>query len=221
MTAYISRGVHRHRHVGRRGNFLVGVFASRSRLAFLQSQLRTGRQGYLNFEAAFSPPAYLGGDLRLRGQRAYCCTSFYVVQPHQCGAGSGAGTSRWFVFCGAYQLFHRAGGGRLCAVRGHPIEGIRGAEWYGDLWLTIVWVALSEPVFLGTIIKRKGRSINRGELFLFSVVHRDGRRCLQRGIQPGDSRVRSGGRSRSSFYSGVQDAMVAVVGRAQRRVASS
>jgi hypothetical protein len=100
------------------------------------------------------PPAaaaHLGGDLRLRRQRAD--RDVLLRRPaHLPRAAAFGGSLAWFVFWG-YQLFI------VLAATGYLLGITQGKEyaepeWYVDLWLTVVWVAYL-IVFMGTLVKRK------------------------------------------------------------------
>ena len=125
--------------------------------------------------------AHLGGDLRLRRQRADRHSA-----STSCSAPAGArlfgGNLAWFVFWG-YQLFIvMAATGYLLGIT--QSREYAEPEWYVDLWLTIVWVAYL-VVFLGTILKRKEPHIYVANWF-YLVLHRH-HRDAARGQQPGDA----------------------------------
>jgi cbb3-type cytochrome oxidase subunit 1 len=88
------------------------------------------------FRAAASA-AHLGGDLRLRRQRAD--RDVVLRRAAHLRARLWGGNLAWFVFWG-YQLFIvMAATGYLLGI--HPGPEYAEPEWYVDLWLTIVWVA--------------------------------------------------------------------------------
>ncbi len=158
--------------------FLVGVVVA-LQLAYpgLNPDLE-----WFNF-GRLRPAAHLGGDLRLRRQRADLPPRFYVVQ-RTCRARLALGNLAWFVFWG-YQLFIvLAATGYLLGVT----EGREYAEpeWYVDLWLTVVWVAYL-PGLLRHAPEAQGTPHLRGQLVL-PRLHRDHRDAAHR-QQPGDPGV--------------------------------
>jgi hypothetical protein len=109
--------------------------------------------------------AHLGGDLRLRRQRADRNQSSTSCSAPAARASPAAGP--WFVFWG-YQLFIvLAGTGYLLGIT----QGKEYAEpeWYADLWLTVVWVAYL-LVFLGTLWKRKEPHIYVANWFYLAFI---------------------------------------------------
>jgi cytochrome c oxidase cbb3-type subunit 1 len=121
-------------------------------------RLPAGLSGQLNFEWAQGYPelraaasaAHLGGDLRLRRQRADLA-SFYVVQ-RTSAARFGAATSPGSC-SGATSSSSCWRRPAICWARRRAKEYAE-PEWYIDLWLTIVWVGYL-LVFVGTLMKRK------------------------------------------------------------------
>jgi hypothetical protein len=110
--------------------------------------------------------AHLGGDLRLRRQRAdrdlLLCRAAHLPR-----AAGGGGRWPWFVFWG-YQLFIvLAGTGYLLGIT--QSKEYAEPEWYVDLWLTIVWVAYL-LVFLGTLWKRKEPHIYVANWFYLAFI---------------------------------------------------
>jgi cytochrome c oxidase cbb3-type subunit 1 len=93
-------------------------------------------------------------------------TSFYVVQ-RTCHARLAGRWAPWFVVL-AFQLFIAiAGTGYLLGIT----QGKEYAEpeWYGDLFLTIIWVVYL-LVFLGTLWKRKEPHIYVANWFYLAMI---------------------------------------------------
>ena len=113
-----------------------------------------------------APAAHLGGDLRLRRQRA----ARHVVlrrAAHLPRAPGGGDLAPWFVVLGYNFFIVIAGTGYLLGIT----QGKEYAEpeWYVDLWLTIVWVAYL-LVFLGTILRRKEPHIYVANWFYLAFI---------------------------------------------------
>jgi cytochrome c oxidase cbb3-type subunit 1 len=143
--------------------FLVGVFIA-FQLAFPGPELRVGPR--LHELRAASSPSHLGGDLRLRGQRA----SGGVVL-HRAADLRGAlwgGNLAWFVFWG-YQLFIvMAATGYLLGIHAGP--GIRRARMADGPVADHRLGRLPGLMYLGTLLKRKEPHIYVANWFLLSFI---------------------------------------------------
>jgi cytochrome c oxidase cbb3-type subunit 1 len=147
---------------------------------------------------AASSPAHLGGDLRLRRQRA--SGGVVLHRAADLAARLWGGNLAWFVFWG-YQLFI------VMAATGYLLGSTQGQEyaepeWLTDLWLTIVWVA--SCCVPGHAPEAEGAAYLRRQL-VPAELHRHGGDAAYR-QQPADPgvvlRLLLG-----AVMSGVQDAM--------------
>jgi cytochrome c oxidase cbb3-type subunit 1 len=148
---------------------------------------------------AAASAAHLGGDLRLRRQRADLATSFYVVQ-RTSRARLWGGNLGWFVFWG-YQLFIvMAATGYLLGI--HPGPGIRRA---GMVRRPVADHRLGRFCCLpGHAPEAEGAAYLRGQLVLPELHrHRRDAACRQQPADPGVVLRLLLGR----VISGVQDAM--------------
>ena len=159
-----------HRRLPGRADHRLAARLSRAELRSAVDQLR--------------PPAaaaHLGGDLRLRRQRAD-----RARRSTSCSAPAARGSpaiSRPGSSCSATTSSSSSPAPAICSASPSRKEYAE-PEWYADLWLTIVWVTYL-LVFLGTLMQAQGAAHLRRELVL-SRLHRHHRGAASR-QQPGDA----------------------------------
>ena len=125
----------------------------------------------LNLDFAFTNfgrlrPLHTSAVIFAFGGNVLIATSFYVVQ--KTGRTRIAGDlAPWFVVLGYNFFIVIAGTGYLLGVT--QAKEYAEPEWYGDLWLTIVWVVYL-LVFLGTLMKRKEPHIFVANWFYLAFI---------------------------------------------------
>lgn len=176
--------------------FLVGVIIA-FQLAFPALNIDWA-QPYANFGRL--RPLHTSAVVFAFGGNALIMSSFYIVQ-RTSGVRLWGGNLAWFVFWG-YQLFI------VLAATGYLLGATQSKEyaepeWYIDIWLTIVWVALL-IVYMGTIFTRKERHIYVANWFLLSFIVTVAMLHLVNNIS---IPVSIWGSKSVQLFAGVQDAM--------------
>jgi cytochrome c oxidase cbb3-type subunit I len=177
--------------------FLVGVVIA-FQLAFPQLNFEF-LQPYGNFGRL--RPLHTSAVIFAFGGNALIMSSFYIVQ-RTSGARLWGGNLAWFVFWG-YNLFI------VLAATGYLLGATQSKEyaepeWYIDIWLTIVWVALL-AVFLGTLFKRVEKHIYVANWFLLAFIVTVAMLHIVNNLS---IPVSIWGSKSVQVFSGVQDAMV-------------
>jgi cytochrome c oxidase cbb3-type subunit 1 len=177
--------------------FLVGVVIA-FQLAFPQLNFEF-LQPFGNFGRL--RPLHTSAVIFAFGGNALIMSSFYIVQ-RTSGARLWGGNLAWFVFWG-YNLFI------VLAATGYLLGATQSKEyaepeWYIDIWLTIVWVALL-AVFLGTLFKRQERHIYVANWFLLAFIVTVAMLHIVNNLS---IPVSIWGSKSVQVFSGVQDAMV-------------
>ena len=112
------------------------------------------------------PAAHLGGDLRLRRQRAdrhlLLCRAAHLPRAALPAAASPGSCS------GATSCSSCWPPPAICSASPQGKEYAE-PEWYVDLWLTVVWVAYL-LVFVGTLVKRKEPHIYVANWFYLAFI---------------------------------------------------
>ena len=154
----------------------------------------------------FTPPACIFGF----GGNALIATSFHVLQ-RTSRARLPDQFSPWFVLLG-YNLFC------ILAVTGY-VMGVTQSkeyaepEWYADIWLVIVWVVYF-GIYLRTLARRKEPHIYVANWYYMAFILVIAMLHIVNNLAVP---VSFGSAKSYSLFSGVQDAMTAMVVRPQRR----
>lgn len=177
--------------------FLVGVVIA-FQLAFPVLNFDWG-QPFTNFGRL--RPLHTSAVIFAFGGNALIMSCFYIVQ-RTSGARLWGGNLAWFVFWG-YQLFI------VLAATGYVLGSTQSKEyaepeWYVDIWLTIVWLALL-AVFMGTLFRRRERHIYVANWFLLSFIITV---AMLHVVNNLSIPVSIWGSKSVQVFSGVQDAMV-------------